>query len=956
MNHSGTQRAINESAGQARLKQNSDAGPLNFFRVRWTLRPKEIATVPPQHSAMIYAMICDATAAENGGQAAMPEGVLLAAPDQGLVEVDPQVGLSLACTFLDSSPKTAARRIQQLHVGLVKLGRNPARGQRLKQFDVVGAYDLVAQRMLQGGQAPTALSVDKLDDQLTRLVGQESIVLRFDSPLRCSRPKIDQREGHVCFDQQFFSARLFLNRLSNRLASLGWEFPAEHDDGRVPSASPVDLVWLDVGYGGKHAKTLGGVVGRVEFRGLSTRELMQLILGQFVHVGENTRFGFGRYQIEDSQLTPAAIQRSQSLVDYALSSTAIDSVATEYGLESGILRRSADEIDQGTYRCDPHYTVEIPKDGGSRTLRIPSLRDRALQRLILQRIAPAIDGFLESSAIANRRGLGREQAPRRIRQAARDGFRWSVKADFLGFFDSVQHSVLFERLRAYLPDSKLIDLLTHWVTEGAPARGVGLATGSPLSPVLANLLLDQFDERITRHGVRLVRYADDFLILCRDKQQAESLASIARDEASALALQLNENKTLIASPGEAFQFVGYRFEFSELWRHDEIEGAVAIEDLGWRKAQQRTVPKSVRFELPGEGTAWNSGATQTLILGPGMRRLEFESDHAAIDCEGKPRRKIPLNGVTSVLVIDRTEVPWHSQCRMASSGIAVEFCDLWGQPEYVLAAQPRSADARWVQLQLQIASDVTARLTIARRLVQAKIHNYACLADTVAGSGSRTARELWRAALAAGSASSIDFLLGIEGNAAAVWYAEFPRCLGRDFTFTHRVAPDAADPVNVLLNIGHTIVHRLATRLIAHSGLLSTIGILHSPRAGHHSLASDLQEPLRHVVDRAVIEATGILRATDFRVDSDGQYPLTIQPRARIAFLELLHQHLATGVHGHRQSEPIEYRRQIDRMLRSLKEAMEKSVESFEAFRHPSPRLIKSEPMALAAGVEGVAR
>ncbi len=200
---------------------------------------------------------------------------------------------------------------------------------------------------------------------------------------------------------------------------------------------------------------------------------------------------------------------------------------------------------------------------------------------MLDEIAPAIDACLESSAIAYRRGLGRQQAPRRVRQAVRDGYRWAVKADFSSFFDNVDIELLRSRLRAYLPDKRLLTLMDQWLTlDATDSRRRGLPTGSPLSPVLANLLLDQFDERIAAQGGRLIRYSDDFLILCRDEAQARSMCRIAANEAEQLRLELNRTKSYVAAPGETFQFVGYRFRLGDQWQVDGDESAILIEDLG----------------------------------------------------------------------------------------------------------------------------------------------------------------------------------------------------------------------------------------------------------------------------------------------------------------------------------------------------------------------------------------
>lgn len=561
--------------------------PLRFFRVRWLLRPEQRVTIPPQQAAMFYALICDAVAAQSDGAPAMPEGVLLAAPDQGQIVASPQRRLSLAATILDDDEASAAARIQRLHDGLVKLGRHPAKAQRLKKFEVLDPLDLVSGRTLRPGQQPTAVSVASLDEWFTRLTSLSSITLRFDAPLAAKRPKSQQREGHACFDQEYFSAPLFMKRLEDRLADLGWQLPTAASDEPSPvRAEPIDLVWMDVGYRGKKAMTLGGVVGRVRFHHASPRDLMLLVLGQFVHAGENTRFGFGRYAIEEilndsSVSTFISVPRSASVLESAFSPANLDVVATADELESGPLRAAVTTIGQGTYTPDPLFHVSIDKiSGGQRLLSIPSRRDRALQRLVLDEIAPAIDACLESSAIAYRRGLGRQQAPRRVRQAVRDGYRWVVKADFSSFFDNVDIELLRSRLRAYLPDIQLLTLMDQWLTiDATDSRRRGLPTGSPLSPVLANLLLDQFDERIAARGGRLIRYSDDFLILCRDEAQARSMCRIAANEAEQLRLELNRTKSYVAAPGETFQFVGYRFRLGDQWQVDGDESAILIEDL-----------------------------------------------------------------------------------------------------------------------------------------------------------------------------------------------------------------------------------------------------------------------------------------------------------------------------------------------------------------------------------------
>lgn len=917
--------------------------PLKFFRIAWRLRPELRVAIPPQQAAMFYAIICDAVAAEAEGSPAMPEGVLLAAPDQGQIFASPQRPLTLAASILEHDEAVAARRVHQLHDGLLKLGRRPAKAQRLKKFEVLDPVDLVSGRTLRAGQQPNAVSVAALDKQFADLSTLNSITLRFDAPLTAKRPQAQRREGHAFFDQEYFAASLFMKRLEDRLSALGWQLPTASDESSRLRAEPVDLVWLDVGYRGKKVMTLGGVVGRVRLDNVSARDLLLLVLGQYVHAGENTRFGFGRYVIEEliqetGEHQALVFPRSSSLLTAALTPHNLDVVATESELESGPLRAAVRAIEQGNYQPDPLFHMAISKiSGGQRRLSIPSRRDRALQRLVLDELAPAIDAFLESSAIAYRRGLGRQQAPRRVRQAVRDGYRWSVKADFSSFFDNVDIGLLRTRLRAYLPDEDLLRLIDQWlVMDTNQPQSRGLPTGSPLSPVLANLLLDQFDERIAAQGGQLIRYSDDFLILCRDEAQARSMCRIAANEAEQLRLELNQTKTQVAAPGDTFQFVGYRFTLGDQWQVDGDESAVLIEDLGWQKANQHSAPLASRVHLPGEAEQWNDSAASILVVGPNVSRLSADTKSLSIECEGVLKQKIPLADLQSIITLGNTELPWRTVGNLMAAGIPIDLCDEWLRPITTISREAQVAEAVWVERQLNAAASAELRLQVARKLIACKLHNYACLSKSLRGGRDAVVNQLIDASVAAEQSSSIDVLLGIEGAGAAVWYGSFAQWLGRDFTFTHRVAPDATDPINVLLNIAYTLMHRLASLVIQHSGLLPTVGILHVPRALHHALASDLQEPLRHVADRAVIEASRILRASDFKHDPTGPFALSIQPRARATFLELFHRHMQMAVTGHNQHEPAAYRRQFERMTRSWKRCLETNqAADFQPFRHP---------------------
>src|SRR5262249_53553751 len=162
--------------------------------------------------------------------------------------------------------------------------------------------------------------------------------------------------------------------------------------------------------------------------------------------------------------------------------------------------------------------VSVSKpQGGVRALAIPTVRDRVAQTAVALVITPILEVEFEDVSFGYRRGRSVEQALFKVRQYRDEGYQWVVDADLDAFFDNVDWSLLLARSRQSIADPDILQLIELWlrtdVRDGArvitPTRGI--PQGAPISPVLANLYLDRFDEEMTRHGYKLVRFADDFL-------------------------------------------------------------------------------------------------------------------------------------------------------------------------------------------------------------------------------------------------------------------------------------------------------------------------------------------------------------------------------------------------------------------------------------------------------------
>ncbi|NJO60349.1 MAG: CRISPR-associated endonuclease Cas1 [Richelia sp. RM2_1_2] len=641
-------------------------------------------------------------------------------------------------------------------------------------------------------------------------------------------------------------------------------------------------------------------------------------------------------------------------------------------------------VADGSYQPLPCKQVIIPKKNGSqRELKIPTVRDRIVQQALLSVISPLMEEKFSSASFAYRPNLSYINAVEKIADYRDMGYVWVLDADIVKFFDNIDHDRLLKEVRLHIDHPGILCLIKSWISVGVETReGVilpqkGIPQGAVISPILANIYLHEFDEIISASDLKLVRYADDFLILSNHEERILTAKSEVINLLDAMGLTINDEKTQVTSFERGFRFLGHGFLENAIFPVDtntvKLKSAIEnqqkearkfskkkgllenydssandFNDLGYENIRYlhkpyfaETItekpPQIEEEDSPFQKNIWNQEMAAIYLIEQGTN-IYKDYQRFIIHVSEKPKLEVPIRDVQQILVFGNIQLSTSVIQACLQEEIPVIFLSQSGKYHgHLWSEESTHLDNQLVQVERR--NDDLFRFSVSKAVVLGKLLNSKQL--LMRFNRRRKIEDLERAIYginqdidALNYVDNLDTLRGYEGIAAARYFPAFGKLITNSaFSFSQRFRQPPTDEINSLLSFGYTLLFNNVLSFIIAEGLSPYIGNFHYGERQKTYLAFDLMEEFRSpVVDSLVLNIINhsLFKPQDFDVvaTTGGVY---LSQTARRVFLKQFEQRMNEEISHPDLISQVTYRHAVQLQVRRYKRCLLSDI-PYESF------------------------
>lgn len=668
------------------------------------------------------------------------------------------------------------------------------------------------------------------------------------------------------------------------------------------------------------------------------------------------------------EFTPEPLHSAWQQVRKRSRSAGIDGITVD--LFAGVARHQLQvlqqQLQQESYFPRPAKGFYLRKaNGGQRLIGIPTVRDRVVQRFLLDELYwPLEDVFLDCS-YAYRPGRGIQMAVKHLYSYYRFGQAWVVKADIEKFFDNLCWPLLLADLEKLQLEPILRQLIEQQLGSGIVVKGQclypnqGVLQGAILSGALANLYLNQFDRLCLSHGFNLVRFGDDFVIACADSIQANRCLEQISAWLGSLYLKLQPEKTQVFAPDEEFVFLGYLFRDGEVFAPEPPPGRGGApvpaqrvaSGMSFSRPATRKVPvfsgkplacsiSVKRIILPRANSEhfWREPMSTLYVTDQGAY-LSIQNHQFQVYYQQELRIKVPASRVSHIILFGCCNVSHGAVSCALHQRIPILYLSQRGR---YFGRMQHDGRAKVEYLTKQVSCSMNPEFVRlqAEAIVRAKLHNSRILLMRLNRRKSKDASEtsvlkavemLEMLMESLHLAESMDALRGYEGKAATVYFQALGSLFSGPFVFEVRTKRPPTDPINSLMSLGYTLLSQNVFSFVESVGLHPNFGNLHVPRDNHAALVSDLMEEFRaQVVDSLVAYLVNkkIFVPEDF-TPPDERNGVYLHPYSLKKFLKHWDEKLQSETTHPHTGYKVAYRRCLELQVREYVSALMGEVEMY---------------------------